>query len=286
MNYYMSSELDMFTSTVLHKECNIISDIFLITSGINSNVHRLNDTLHTFKDIKRIFNHNNVIIILLEASPLTVEHRDILLEYCEYIVDFSKDKDISQDISDVSKKYFNEIIKLHRMSTCLLKHNIVFNRVFKVSGRYMFHIPNYKDICQYDRNTKNFAETYIPKPLTDVFQEPNKICAQVAPSPFPGLKAIHMVIYSVHRECLSMYVDVLKDCLESEFCINMEHMVYYYLNQKYSSYIHNIGDYDSYAYDYRWKHMHLYIYDNIKPMNTLPYWAKWPPTKIKSLNQN
>jgi hypothetical protein len=138
-------------------------DIFLITSVINTGnqawshhntrslytpKQRFIDTLETIGSIRDL--PSNPLIILVEGSSLDDEMKMEFEKLVDYFLYLADDPEVQASCIQTEKKGYGEIIKTLRALNFLQSNNIVFDRLFKISGRYALN---------HDFNIDQFSHT-------------------------------------------------------------------------------------------------------------------------------
>lgn len=124
-------------------------DVFLITSVINTGTkswshhetrslhtpkQRFTDTLETIASIRDL--PSNPIIVLAEGSHLEDSMKSELAGAVDHFLHLADDPEVHASCIQTEKKGYGEIVKTLRCLNFLQDNGIVFNRFFKISGRY------------------------------------------------------------------------------------------------------------------------------------------------------
>lgn len=127
----------------------MISDLFIITSVINTGnkpwsytslrscfsiEERFNQTLHTIKSIRDL--NDNSKILLVECSDINDNMTNLLKEKVDYFIQTYNNPDVHDACLQSNKKGYGEVQKVKIVCDYIIDNNIVFNRLFKISGRY------------------------------------------------------------------------------------------------------------------------------------------------------
>ncbi len=143
-----------------------MGDIFLITSVINTGNHpwtytstrsvytpheRYTQTLGTISSIRKYA--PNAKIIHVECSDLPPDMEQTLSERVEYYINTYSDEKIRSGCLSNGKKGFGELLKTQVAIDFLEAQNIVYDRLFKISGRYYLTERYNKDAFSYDKFT-------------------------------------------------------------------------------------------------------------------------------------
>jgi hypothetical protein len=174
-------------------------DIFLITSVINtgnnrwsytatrsvySTQERFDQTLHTIQSIRDL--SDGSLIFLSECSDLSSEMTEILKSRVDFLQQNYTNDYCRNACINSEKKGYGELVKTKLALEFLKYNNIVFNRLFKISGRYFLNGEFKKSA---------FSSTdYVFR----VF--------------FPASSVHSTVLYSVPRRLLDHFQDVLTTC--------------------------------------------------------------------------
>ncbi len=125
------------------------NDIFLVTSVINTSTNpftytdvrsvysteeRLEQTLKTIESIRSL--NDKTKIMLVDCSVLTEDQEDRIIKSVDYYIQLNKDNYIFNICHNSNKKGYGEIVKTKIAIEYILYNNIVFDRLFKISGRY------------------------------------------------------------------------------------------------------------------------------------------------------
>jgi hypothetical protein len=128
------------------------SDLFLITSVINTGnkawsycatrsfytpQERFEQTLQTIESIRNL--NDSSRIMLVECSELPESMTDTLKSKVDYFLQCIDDADVRAACLNSEKKGYGEAKKSQRAVEYILAHNIQFNRLFKISGRYFLN---------------------------------------------------------------------------------------------------------------------------------------------------
>jgi hypothetical protein len=127
----------------------------------------------------------NAIIILVECSDIPIEWTNTLQERVDYFIQLYDKEDIRKVCLESDKKGYGELLQTQAVLDLIREKNIVFRRLFKLSGRYW---------------------------LNDSFQESlfsdTEFCFR---EPFPNSSCHPTVLYSVPYALFSAFDLVLKD---------------------------------------------------------------------------
>lgn len=131
---------------------NSSSDIFLITSVINTGAvawsycatrsfyspqERYEQTLQTIDSIRNL--NDTSRIFLVECSELSPEMNETLKSKVDYYLQCVDDADVRAACLNSEKKGYGEAKKCLKAVEYLQANNILFNRLFKISGRYFLN---------------------------------------------------------------------------------------------------------------------------------------------------
>ena len=135
-------------------------DIFVITSVINTGNNRwsytdirscytpeerLAQTIQTIESIRNI----HCKVLLVECSNIDEQTENILKSKVDYYLQTYHDADVRMACLESDKKGFGEIKKLEKACEYIKNNNIIFNKLFKISGRYylnsLFDVKKYSD---------------------------------------------------------------------------------------------------------------------------------------------
>ena len=191
------------------------NDIFLITSVINTSTNpftytdvrsvysteeRLEQTLKTIESIRSL--NDNTKIMLIDCSILTEEQEDRIIKSVDYYIQLSKDNYIFNICHNSNKKGYGEIVTTKIAVDCILYNNIIFDRLFKISGRYY---------------------------LTDKFNKTNYS------SSLYTIKLNHSVLYSVPYNLLNNFNNICETMInvyQNVYEKSLESLVTDYLNPR------------------------------------------------------
>jgi hypothetical protein len=142
------------------------TDLFIITSVIKTGnqpwsytslrscfttEQRFEQTLQTIKSIRDL--NDNTKILLVECSDINEEMTSILKDKVDYFIQTYVDERVRNACLQSDKKGFGEVMKLKKACDFIKENNIVFKRLFKISGRYFldesFNKSNYKSDSQF-----------------------------------------------------------------------------------------------------------------------------------------
>lgn len=124
---------------------------FIITSAINTKfgtfntTQRLSQTLGTIASIKTRCPTSHITLVEMGGLPLLDEQRDILQQFVDVLIDFSKDKSVVQIYNSTNNwdivKNFTEIQIFGQTLKIIAGHEAYkdIDRFFKVSGRYLLN---------------------------------------------------------------------------------------------------------------------------------------------------
>jgi hypothetical protein len=128
------------------------SDLFLITSVINTGdkawsycatrsfytpQERFEQTLQTIESIRNL--NDSSRIMLVECSDLSESMTVALKSKVDYFLQCIDDADVRASCLNSEKKGYGEAKKSQRAVEYILTHNVQFNRLFKISGRYFLN---------------------------------------------------------------------------------------------------------------------------------------------------
>jgi hypothetical protein len=132
-------------------------DIFLITSVINTGVNpwsycgtrsifstedRYKQTVDTIESIRKI--GSNTRIIMVECSSLSDEKEATLKSLVDIYINIYGEAEGIKACLETNKKGFGEAVQSLRAIEYISKNNILFDRLFKISGRYFLN-ENFDD---------------------------------------------------------------------------------------------------------------------------------------------
>ncbi len=180
-----------------------MKDIFIITSVINtgtnkwsytdirsvySSEERFRQTLETIESIRNL--KDDTTILLIECSNISTQMEEIFREKTDIFINcinHINNKEIKHATLETDKKGYGEVFKLLIALNYILDNNINFDRIFKISGRYVLN-------NQFDKNNYSLQEYTF------------KI------SPDNGY-SYSTVLYSVPNNLVKHYLDVIEDCV-------------------------------------------------------------------------
>jgi hypothetical protein len=134
-------------------------DIFLITSVINTGSvpwnysavrsffspnERFEQTLRSIQSIKDLCDNN--LIVLAECSDIPEEWEDQLRSQVDIFLQLKEDEEVKNACLNSEKKGYGEVCQTLRAVESIKKAGVVFNRLFKLSGRYWLNEHFKKDI--------------------------------------------------------------------------------------------------------------------------------------------
>lgn len=124
----------------------IVTSALITGSGVFDQLNRLDDTLKTLKSVREKDPTADIFLADISMQPLgEIAHK--LNEYCK-IVSFNDHVAVKM-FSAQGMKSQGETIILMEMLNFIQKQNIVYDRIFKLSGRYVlddgFDISYYAD---------------------------------------------------------------------------------------------------------------------------------------------
>ena len=163
------------------------SDLFLITSVINTGIkpwtytltrsiytpeQRLDQTINETVSSIRSY-HPTAKILLVECSGLPDEYETKLKICTDYYINMYKDEEVRKACLESNKKGYGEVLLTIRALDYIKNNNILFRRMFKISGRYYltkdFNESNFSDKL-YTFNNKNSTVLYsVPYCLSEDF---------------------------------------------------------------------------------------------------------------------
>lgn len=234
----------LFKGTTTYTYINMSSDIFIITSVINTGKkpwsystsrscftieERFNQTLKSIESIRKF--NNKSIILLVECSELDTNMTEILRQNVDFFLQTYDDLDVREACLNSEKKGWGEIKKLQKACNFINENNIKFNRLFKLSGRYFlndnFNEINYqeKDFFTFKMYDSNNGSTVLYSVPFDLFEKYkvflDKCDRYYQTNPPTGIETLIPVICTPRKEILilgvSGQVAVLNDKGESEF---------------------------------------------------------------------
>lgn len=137
-----------------------MNDLVLITSVINtgtnswSYIHsrstyspkeRFEQTLETIDSVHKYLPNSK--ILLIECSDMPQEYTQILLRKVDYFLNLYEYNVVRFACLETNKKGFGEAMQTKFACEYIQQHNLQFQRLFKISGRYSFteefHQENY-----------------------------------------------------------------------------------------------------------------------------------------------
>jgi hypothetical protein len=189
-----------------------MKDIFIITSVINTGTEkwsytnirsvyspqeRFKQTLKTIESIRNL--NDDSLILLIECSDISNIYdskesignnkmETIFKEKTDIYINCFDNQEAKKSCLNTHKKGYGEVVKSFIAVDYILKNNIDFNRIFKISGRYEL---NYS----FDKN--NYSnDKYTFKTSND------------------NDYSFHTVLYSVPHNLLINYLYILKECIK------------------------------------------------------------------------
>jgi len=177
----------------------VAKDIFLITSVINTGSaawsytsirsvftpqERFEQTLKTIESIRALQDGSR--IILSECSDLEPTMATILKDKVDFYINCYKNTEIQAACIQSNKKGYGELLQTRDALEYLQAHNILFKRLFKISGRYW--LTNAFDKSRFSMTDYAFNSIL-----------PNSTCHPT-------------VLYSVPSSVIEHYKTVLKEC--------------------------------------------------------------------------
>jgi hypothetical protein len=220
-----------------------MDDIFIITSVINTGNHpwsyvsqrscfdaetRFSQTLDTIQSIRNL--NDNTKIMLVECSDLTSEQTNELTHRVDYFIQTYDDMEVRHACLNSTKKGYGEIKKLEKACEFILTHDIKFNRLFKISGRYFlnsqFNKSNYSQhlytFKMYDGQNGSTVLYSVPYTLFQTYITYLRYISNFYENnPPTGIETIIPVICTPKQEIsilgVSGNVAVLNDRGESDF---------------------------------------------------------------------
>jgi hypothetical protein len=175
-------------------------DIFIITSVINTGNHkwsytktrslyspeeRFEQTLKTIESIRNI--KDDSLILHVEGSNISSDFENILKEKTDIYINCFNNEEAKKACLQTEKKGYGEAILIYIALDHIVKNNIEFDRLFKISGRYTL---NYL----FDKSNYSHTE-YTFKNSTD------NNCS------------FSTVLYSIPQNLLQDYLYILKQCI-------------------------------------------------------------------------
>lgn len=164
------------------------NDIFIITSVINTGNNpwsytacrscfdvktRFEQTLYTIETIRNL--NDDTKILLVECSQLDETMTNTLKDKVDYFIQTYDDSSIREACLESNKKGFGEVKKLEKACEYIKNNNIIFNRLFKISGRYFltssFNKKNYNDLDKFTFKMNKF----VPGGSTVLYSIPNSL---------------------------------------------------------------------------------------------------------------
>ena len=142
------------------------TDLFVITSVINTGTvewtytnvrsvftpqERFEQTLQTIDSIKKF--SPSSLILLVECSDLNETMTDELKKKVNYFIQAYENLDVRDVCIQSNKKGYGEVKKLELACKFIQTHDINFNRLFKISGRYFLN----ENFVQENYVTDNFT---------------------------------------------------------------------------------------------------------------------------------
>ena len=138
--------------------------------------------------------------MLVECSLLNEEETSILQDRVDYFIKTYEDDNVRHACLESHKKGFGEVKKLEKACEYIQQHGIIFQRLFKISGRYFL-------------NESFTKENYS----TDLFT-----------FKMYGPDSGSTVLYSVPFSLFSNYCSYLKSCIQLyniHFAIGLETLI-------------------------------------------------------------
>lgn len=141
-----------------------MTDLFVITSVINTGTHswsycgirsvfdlteRFEQTIKTIESIRNL--NDNSKILLVECSDISKEMIDILKTKVDFFIQTYEEESVRQVCLYSDKKGFGEVKQLQKVCEYISLHNILFDRLFKISGRYFLDSNFSKDNFAQDK---------------------------------------------------------------------------------------------------------------------------------------
>ena len=178
-----------------------MKDIFIITSVINTGTERwsyvnirslyspeerFQQTLKTIESIRNL--NDGSLILLIECSDISDEMKTIFKEKTDIFINCFDNEEAKKSCLNTDKKGYGEAVKSFIAIDYILKNNIEFDRIFKISGRYTI-------TYLFDKNNYSNNE-YTFKTSTD-----NQL-------------SFSTVLYSVPHNLIQNYLYILKESIK------------------------------------------------------------------------
>jgi hypothetical protein len=186
-------------------------DIFIITSVINTGdtpwsyswvrsvftpQERFEQSLHTIESIRMYA--ENAFIIHVECSDISEAMTQQLQERSDVFLQCKDIPNVRDACLNSEKKGYGEIMKTLEAVNFIEKHNIAFNRIFKISGRYFLTERFLSSAYPTDAYGFLLFNKEPPKGKTVIYSVPHNkfkefqhalhICDRVYQAEWPGLE--------------------------------------------------------------------------------------------------
>ena len=144
------TQFNHFYDSLFSSEFNYCKNVIIVTSKIKvsktkftycdkrsiySSDERLNQTLDTFKSIKKNFKASHKIIFI-DNSEFTDDEKRIIRSEIDIALFKDNIDDIDYYTNDSVFKAYGEVSQVNEVIKYLLKSKLIFKNLFKISGRY------------------------------------------------------------------------------------------------------------------------------------------------------
>jgi hypothetical protein len=144
--------------------------------SIYSREERFEDTKQTIASIKKYIPDS--MIILIDCSKLRDYEEEYLKNNCSYVLNLWENKELHNDIFGISKS-LGEGLMMIKALEYILKKDIIYDNLFKISGRYKinnnFNYDNFNNnnciFLKYDVNNVSTVLYKITKKYTKELYE-------------------------------------------------------------------------------------------------------------------
>jgi hypothetical protein len=148
---------------------------------------------------------------LVDATDIPENIRQIIEQKVDKFLDLSKDE-MYRFYSDSNDKSLGETVSLYKAIVYILENNIVFERLFKICGR--FHINN-------NFTLDNFHDQFVFKLFKNEYKEWYSTCLYMVPFKLRWfyLEILYKCILYIHRTRQDIETSMLYFLPKSDVCI-------------------------------------------------------------------